>query len=566
MERHEPSLAGLLDYLVSRGKVTSAAQERAKRLVEDSGEGLFNVLTRMGLVSERQLAEELADYTRFPIAAINEYPEVPISAGGLSERFIKEARLIPLFVSSAEVGIAIVNPFDSEALEAVRFATGRAVRISIAYPANFESVFERVYGTTKRTAESTEQPLADRANVVSDDVDRLKDLASEAPIIRLVNSLIAQAVEARASDIHIEPMENELRIRFRIDGLLQPITSPPQQVASAIVSRVKIMAKLNIAERRLAQDGRIKLAIRGREIDFRVATTPTIHGESVVLRVLDRHQLKLDFHALGFEEYLVRDFRKVLNQPHGILLVTGPTGSGKTTTLYTALLELNTVDRKILTVEDPVEYHLEGINQVQVKPQIGMTFANALRSFLRQDPDVMMVGEIRDLETAQIAVQAALTGHLILSTLHTNDAVSTIARLLDMGVEDYLISSTLNGIAAQRLVRTLCTSCRVAYTAVPDLLGSLAGDVGASPITLYRAMGCSACSGTGYAGRSAIVEVLPISNAIRQRILQRCQMTELHQIALESGMRSMQAHGIAKVLAGLTTVEEILRVSRGGPQ
>ncbi|HUD53461.1 type II secretion system ATPase GspE, partial [Parvibaculum sp.] len=398
----------------------------------------------------------------------------------------------------------------------------------------------------------------------SDDVERLKDIASEAPVIRLVNLLITRAVEARASDIHIEPMDGELRVRYRVDGVLQEVESPPQRLSSAVISRIKIMAKLNIAERRLAQDGRIRLAVRGKDIDFRVSTTPTIHGESVVLRILDRGSLKLDFAALGFDDEILGAFRDVLDRPHGILLVTGPTGSGKTTTLYTSLLELNTPDKKILTIEDPVEYQLKGINQVQVKPQIGLTFATALRSFLRQDPDIMMIGEIRDLETAEIAVQAALTGHLILSTLHTNDAASAVTRLLDMGVEDYLLTSTINGIAAQRLVRRLCPHCRQPYEALPEMLERLGLGAFAAgrTVTLYRATGCAHCSHTGYLGRSSVLEVLAMTDRLRQLVLAHAESGLLRKAAIEDGMQTMHFHGLKKVLAGETTVEEVLRVTR----
>ena len=346
--------------------------------------------------------------------------------------------------------------------------------------------------------------------------------------------------------------------------MLQPVESPPQHLSSLVISRIKIMARLNIAERRLAQDGRIGMAIRGKEIDLRVATTPTIHGESVVLRILDRGSLALDFATLGFEEGIARDFRTLLSEPHGIVLVTGPTGSGKTTTLYAALLELNTPEKKILTIEDPVEYQLAGINQVQVKPQIGLTFANALRSFLRHDPDIMMIGEIRDLETAQIAVQAALTGHLILSTLHTNDAASAIARLLDMGIEDYLLTSTINGVAAQRLVRVLCKHCREPYEPVAEFVEKmgLRAFTTNGRITLHRAVGCEYCSRTGFHGRSSIVEVLPLGDDIRRVLLKSGDAVALQQAAVEHGMQTMRVHGLHKALAGETTVEEVLRATR----
>lgn len=555
----------LAQLLLEEGSLAQSALDRANRLAAESGERLQTVLTRLGLISERDLAEVLSRILDIPIAGAKDFPDAPVLEGQLGRKFLKESQLIPLEDRDGAVTVAMVHPLDSYAVDAVRFATGRTVRRAIAYPADLDAAYERLYGQGKSEILQIVDQARDRASDdFSDDVDRLKDIASEAPVIRLVNLLIARAVEARASDIHIEPMENELRVRYRIDGVLQPIESPPQHMASAVISRIKIMAKLNIAERRLAQDGRIGMAVRGRDIDFRVATTPTTHGEAVVLRILDRSHLKLDFAALGFEDDLAAAFRDILNRPYGIMLVTGPTGSGKTTTLYTALLELNTPDRKILTIEDPVEYQLSGVNQVQVKPQIGLTFPNALRSFLRHDPDVMMIGEIRDLETAQIAVQAALTGHVILSTLHTNDAASAITRLLDMGVEDYLLTSTINGVAAQRLVRTLCTVCREPYEALPELAGrlNLLALTNDERPRLYRAVGCDRCNQTGYKGRNAIVEVLPISDAIRQAILKGTDSGEVERLAERQGMQTMHAHGMKKALAGVTSVEEVMRVTR----
>jgi len=371
-------------------------------------------------------------------------------------------------------------------------------------------------------------------------------------------------VEMLASDIHLESTENELRARYRVDGVLREIESPPSRLRNAIVSRVKIMAKMNIAERRLPQDGRIRMAVRGKEIDFRVSTTPAIHGESVVLRILDRGSLALDFTALGFDEDQLPKFLESLMRPHGIVLVTGPTGSGKTTTLYAALTRLNSPDVKILTAEDPVEYVLDGVNQVQVNPDIGLTFAGALQSFLRQDPDIMMIGEIRNLETAQIAVQAALTGHLVLSTVHTNDAASAMTRMLDMGIENYLLNSTVNAVLGQRLVRRLCEHCREPYQAPPELAASLdlaaAGHEGSA--TLYRPAGCPQCNGRGYQGRTMILELMVLDDDIRSLVLHRAEARELQAAAIRGGMQTMYLHGMRKALAGITTIEEVLRVTR----
>jgi len=557
--------AKLTRHLVACGKLTADALARAEQIAAESAERIEIVLTRLGLVGERDLAEAFAAVLKLPLAAPGDYPQSPVLEERLKRKFLRDARIVPLGESEAGVGIATANPLDTYAVEAVRFAVGKPVIVHVAYPADLEAAHQRLYGEGKSQIHEIFEETRGRAgDSYGEDVDRLKDIASDAPVVRLVNLLITRAVEARASDIHIEPMENELRVRYRIDGVLQPVESPPQRLAAAIVSRVKIMAKLNIAERRLAQDGRIGLAVRGRDIDFRVSTVPTVHGESLVLRILDREHLDLDFGRLGFEEDLVARFKSLLAEPHGIVLVTGPTGSGKTTTLYTALTALSTPDRKVLTIEDPVEYQLAGVNQVQVKPQIGLTFAGALRSFLRQDPDIMMVGEIRDLETAEIAVQAALTGHLILSTLHTNDAASAVTRLLDMGVEDYLLTSTINGVAAQRLVRTLCPACREAYKPLPELVEKLglARLAGSRPLLLHRAKGCEACNHTGYRGRSAIVEVLSVDDPIRQAILKNTDAGAIERLACEAGMQSMYAHGLKKALAGVTTIEDVMRVTR----
>ena len=457
----------------------------------------------------------------------------------------------------------MADPLEDGTARALEFATGKRIERRAAVPAEIDAAYDRLYGSGRGAVDELyDQGEREDAGHESD-LERLKDLASEAPTIRLVNALITRAVEARASDIHIESVEGGLRVRYRIDGVLKEVEPPPARLRSAVISRLKIMAKLNIAERRLAQDGRIRLAVRGKEIDFRVSTTPAIHGESVVLRILDRGNLALDFTALGFDDSQLPAFLEALHRPHGIVLVTGPTGSGKTTTLYAALTELNSVETKILTAEDPVEYVLDGINQVQMKPDIGLDFASALRSFLRQDPDIMMIGEIRDLETAQIAVQAALTGHLVLSTVHTNDAASAIARLLDMGIEHYLLTSTINAVLAQRLVRRLCTACREAYVPPPEMQAQLGLDAAAFErgARLYRAVGCASCSG-GFTGRTMILELMVIDDAIRNLVLKNAEAREIQAQAVRGGMQTMYAHGLRKALDGITTIEEVLRVSR----
>jgi len=560
----QPGLARplLAAHLVAVGRLTPAALDRAERMRRQGDESLGSILTRLGLISERDLADTLATLMGIALAGLEDYPAAPVLAGEISRKYLRRARALPLAITDDALTLAMADPQDDIVAEALGFAAERPVRRLAACATDLEAALERLYSGPETPAPSG---LGDRRDdSAADDAERLKDLASDAPVIRLVNQLIGRAVEARASDIHIEPMADRLRVRFRIDGVLHEIEPPSPRLRAAIVSRIKIMAKLNIAERRLAQDGRIRLAVRGQEIDLRVATTPTVHGEAVVLRILDRGSLTLDFKALGFDQELRHLFDGMLAQPHGIVLVTGPTGSGKTTTLYTALLSLNTTDRKILTIEDPVEYQLDGINQLQVMPQIGRSFASALRAFLRHDPDVMMIGEIRDLETAEIAVQAALTGHLILSTLHTNNAASAVTRLIDMGVDSYLLTSTVQALVGQRLIRTLCPSCRCAHEAPADLVEHLGLErlTDVRPIRLWDALGCAACGETGYQGRTSILEVLLLSDAIRQLVLRRAEAREIERQAVTEGMRTMQAHGLLKALAGETTVAEVLRATR----
>lgn len=561
-QSHTNSIGKLL---IERGKLNAADLDRARRVQQETPERINVILTQLGLVSERDMAEALALYLDLPLVTAADYPTQAILEDQISTKFLKEYRIIPLADTAEGLVLAIADPLDAYAVNAMRLLTGKPVLPRVGVPAEIEAAFERLYGSSKASIENIfEEVTSEEDEGTNEDIERLKDLASEAPVIRMVNMLISRAVEMRASDIHIEPFERKLKVRYRIDGVLREVDAPPSRLRAAVISRVKLMAKLNIAETRLPQDGRIRLVIRGKEIDLRVSTVPSMHGESLVLRVLDKGSVALDFPTLGFEKQLLKSYLDLLDRPHGILLVTGPTGSGKTTTLYTSLLRLNTGERKILTVEDPIEYQLEGINQVQVKPQIGLGFANVLRSFLRQDPDVIMIGEIRDLETAEIAVQAALTGHKVLSTLHTNDAATTITRLLDMGVEDYLLTSTVNGVVAQRLVRTLCGHCREAHPVLPEMVEQLqlGRFTSSDPITLYQATGCEHCNGSGYLGRTGLLELLVLSDPIRRLILQRAEAHEIKRAAAEAGMRTMYQDGMYKILAGTTTLEEVLRVTR----
>ena len=561
-----PARKRIGELLIERGKLDAPTLERALRLQQESGERLGALLVTLGVVAQRDVAEALAAQLELPMVEAAGYPEFPILEERVSSRFLRETRSLPLREDETEVALAMVDPTDSYTIGAFEMVTGRTVRPMVAIPTELEAALERLYGSGKSAQSQLIGDVETRGDELAFDADvqQLKDLASEAPVIRLVSLLITNALDMRASDIHVEPFENKLNVRYRVDGVLHDVESPPKRLSAAVISRIKIMANLDIAERRLPQDGRIRLRVQGKEIDLRVSTVPTMHGESVVMRILDKGGVALDFHKLGFEDDTLKIFLDVLMEPHGILLVTGPTGSGKTTTLYTALDRLNQPDVKILTVEDPVEYQMVGINQIQVKPQIDLTFANALRSIVRQDPDVIMIGEIRDLETAQIAVQSALTGHLVLSTVHTNDASSTVNRLLDMGVEDYLLTSTVIGILAQRLVRKLCEHCKEPYHAVPEVVEQLGLQKFASgkDITLFHARGCTHCGQTGYLGRFCILEMLPMTDPLRSLVMKHANSNELKAEAQRGGMFTMYDDGMRKAMRGDTTFEEVLRVTR----
>ena len=561
-------VARIVDALLAQRRLKEADLARAGQLQAESGLDLLALLGRLGLVSERDHAEACAEVLGLPLLESRELPEPPSEPlpeiRALSPRFLKQFHVCPIGEQAGTLELWMADPYDDYAASAVALATGLPVRARVGLRSEIDDTIERWYGQG-RSAMGAIVETADGEATGGEDIEHLRDLASEAPVIRLVNLLIQRAVELRASDIHIEPFENRLKVRYRVDGVLIEGESPPAKLTAAVISRVKIMARLNIAERRLPQDGRIQLRVQGKELDLRVSTVPTAHGESVVMRLLDRETVVFDFQRLGFTEQFLPQFRRVLELPHGILLVTGPTGSGKTTTLYTALSQLNTADVKIITVEDPVEYQIEGINQIQAKPQIGLDFANALRSIVRQDPDIIMIGEMRDLETARIAIQSALTGHLVLSTLHTNNAAGGITRLLDMGVEDYLLTSTVNGILAQRLVRRLEPTHAERYAASPEEIErfELRRWQPHGEIFLYRPRP-SAVAPTGYLGRTTIVEFLVMDDELRRAVMRRAGMGEIEQLARRAGMRTMYEDGVAKALSGQTTLEEVLRVTEEG--
>jgi len=554
----------LLECLVERGKVGQEDLQRFYPLQRNWGQ-LKRKLIETQMIPEQELCELMSELLGIPFVRFDQFPKEPLFLNEISVQFMKEHRFLPVQKEGEELTVILHDPLDFYTLDAIQVATGLRVRPLIGVESEIAEALEQLYGA----GTTMEKIIEDIDNIPEyrpedeEDVDHLRDMASEAPVIRLVNLIITKAIDLKASDIHFEPYENHFRIRYRIDGVLHDVEAPPKRLQSAIVSRVKIMAKLNIAERRLPQDGRIMVKVKGKEIDFRVSTVPTIHGESVVLRILDKTSIVLDIERLGFPPDTLAEFNQAIQRPHGIILVTGPTGSGKTTTLYCALEKINSPDKKIVTVEDPVEYQLRGVNQIQVKPAIGLSFANSLRSIVRQDPDVILIGEIRDAETADIAIHAALTGHLVFSTLHTNDAASAITRLIDMGIEDYLLSSTLIGILAQRLVRVTCPHCRVPYVPEESFLKEMGVEREAlSGMNVVATKGCIECNFTGYRGRTGIFEYLKVTDEIKALILERKDSQVIKDVARKGGMRTLREDGWLRVKEGVTTIQELLRVTQ----
>ena len=557
----------ITSYLLERGFIH---REDLDKILPPNGplEGftLEERLINSGLLDEKNFHLALEEFFGVPFATREDFPKEPVLVNTVSIQFMKESKFIPARLIDKELTVIMSNPLDFYTIDAVRLATHCDIRVLAGKEADILEAIERSYGAGVTSMEKIIEDIDSIPEYQPEDeenIDHLRDMASEGPVIRLVNLIISRAIELRASDIHFEPFEDQFRVRYRIDGVLHDVESPPKRLQAAIVSRVKIMAKLNIAERRLPQDGRIMLRVKGKEIDFRVSSVPTIYGESTVLRILDKSSIVLDIEKLGFPEDTLKGFKTLIERPHGIILVTGPTGSGKTTTLYCALEKINSPDKKIITVEDPVEYQLKGINQIQVKASIGLTFANALRSIVRQDPDVILIGEIRDGETADIAIHSALTGHLVLSTLHTNDAPSAITRLIDMGMEDYLLSSTIIGILAQRLVRVACPYCQVPSSPDPAFLRELKLDAGSLPgLNIVDVKGCEKCSHTGYWGRSGIFEFLEVTDNIQKLILEKKESHIIKEAARKKGMRTLREDGWMKVKQGVTTVSEVLRVTQ----
>jgi len=552
------------EILVQARVVTDELLQEALARAGEERQRLGEALVAMGAASADDVLKAIAAQQELPYLSAEELPSTPPALKELSPKYLRQYVACPIAVEGTAVTVATADPTNPLLLDDLQQSLSLAIKLCVAPGPAILDAIERAYGANTALQKIVEGmgPGADRHAEPEDDVDHLRDLAFEAPVVRLVNLLIEEALAADASDIHIEPFEDSLRVRYRIDGLLYDQEAPPRRLQAALTSRIKIMAEMNIAERRLPQDGRIRVtAPGGRRVDIRVSTVPTIHGESIVMRLLDRSSVFLPFDRLGFAPGAARAFEGLIRQSHGIVLVTGPTGSGKTTTLYAALDKINRSDLKIITVEDPVEYQLKGINQIPVRPKIGLSFASGLRHIVRQDPDVIMVGEIRDLETAEIAIQAALTGHLVFSTLHTNDAPGAVTRLQDMGCEPYLVSSVLNGVLAQRLVRRICQACRAPDHPDPAELLAL-GVTDATGVELFRGKGCDDCRGTGYRGRTGIYELFRITEEARSLVVRKAPGGEIRRYAVAQGMVTLREDAWAKACAGLTTVEEILRVTQ----
>jgi type IV pilus assembly protein PilB len=573
-ERRQGSMSRLGDRLVAEKLISTEQLQKALAEQKGSAEKLGTILVRLNFITEDSLVSFLSKQYAIPAITVAQVDPDPDVLKLVPEQIAKKHGVLPIKRTGNTLTLAMADPTNVFALDDVGFMTGLQIQPVVASEAAIRKAFERLYETGASVTDMmSELEEADTDVEVVEggeetftkaDIFDLKESADEAPVVRLINMILTDAIRRGASDIHLEPYEKVFRVRFRIDGVLHEIMTPPKRLEAALTSRVKIMATLDIAERRLPQDGRIKLRYHQREIDFRVSTLPTIFGEKTVMRILDKEALQLDLSALGFDPWSLEQFTKAIHSPYGMILITGPTGSGKTTTLYSAIHTINSPDINIMTAEDPVEYNLKGVNQVQVNDEIGRTFAACLRSFLRQDPDVILVGETRDLETAQIGIRAALTGHLVLTTLHTNDCPSTPARLLDMGIPPFLVSSSLQLILAQRLGRRVCRDCREAYEASEESLVPY-GHVpqGLGTINFYKGKGCQTCNFTGMKGRVAIYEVMPVSTELRDLILRNATTNEIRDVATSQGMKTLRQNALQKVIDGVTTVEEVLRVTLG---
>ncbi len=541
------------EILLARNLVSTEDLEKALELQKERGEKIGKILVDLGFIAQRDVLAALSEQLQLPLVTIDGAPFSAPELQGLSPRFLRQSRCMPVGMSELGLTLAMADPLDFETIAAVRGFTGIRVLPVLAAEGELLEAIDKHYGESAARQEAGDEFGNEEGKA---DLEQLRDMASEAPVIRTVNAIIASAVEKRSSDIHIEPYEKTFRVRFRIDGVLYEQETPPKEMKFAIISRLKLMARLNIAERRLPQDGRIKVKTLGREVDLRVSTLPTLYGESVVMRLLDRSAGDnfYDLRKLGFSQQMLDRMEYYTGLPHGIMFVTGPTGSGKSTTLYSALKRINGSERKIITIEDPVEYQMDGINQIHVNNQIGLTFASGLRHIMRQDPDVIMVGEVRDRETADVAIRSALTGHFVFSTLHTNDAPSAVTRLVDMGVENYLISSSVVSVLAQRLVRRICPQCRALHGTAMRPEGY--------EVECYRGRGCEACNGSGYSGRVGIFELMEMHDDIRKHIMANEDAIAITATARRHGMRTLREDGWDKVEHGVTTPDEVLRVTQ----
>jgi len=555
------------DLLIRENLLSPTDLDRAKQDQRKNGGRLGEALVRLGVVNEEELVNVLSKQYGIPSVNLEDFDIDPDVVKLVPEDLVHKYRIMPINRMGSTLIVAVEDPTNMFAVDDIKFITGYNVEVVVAASSAIKKAIDASYDQSASLLDMMTNFDLDDLEVVSEEDDinvaDLEKAVEEAPVVKLVNLILSDAIKKNASDIHIEPYEKSFRVRYRVDGILYDEMKPPMKLKNAITSRIKIMSNLDIAERRLPQDGRIKLKIsKDKDMDYRVSVLPTLFGEKIVLRLLDKSNLQLDMTKLGFEDQALKDFKDAIHKPYGMVLVTGPTGSGKTTTLYSALSELNTVDTNISTAEDPVEFNLAGINQVQMHEEIGLNFAASLRSFLRQDPDIIMVGEIRDFETAEIGIKAALTGHLVLSTLHTNDAPSTINRLLNMGVEPFLVSSATNLILAQRLARRICPNCKE-KTEVPEHalldIGLRKDEIGT--FDCYKGAGCSNCNETGYKGRVALYEVMTITDAIKDLILNGASSMEIKELAIQEGMKSLRMSGITKMKEGMTTIEEVVRTS-----
>ena len=555
------------ELMVESGIITADQLAQAQKEQKSTGEEISQILVRLGFVAKANILRCLAEQLEVPFLDLNDYRIDPKAVNSLSKETAYNLKVIPVFQIGNVLTLAMTDPRDVTVIDRVRAETGLEIEPAVSSETEIRAALEQYYGPSTVFDQSIDEVIQKiqeekPAEEVSErQAEKLKELAEEAPVVKLVNLIISQAIRDRASDIHIEPEEDTLRVRYRIDGVLHEAFLPPKNLQAAITSRIKILAEMDIAESRVPQDGRFQAKIDDYEVDIRASTLPTVYGENVVLRILDKTSVLIGLEDMGLTHELLEKLKKILASAYGIILVTGPTGSGKTTTLYSALQSLNTLEKNIITIEDPVEYRLKLIRQAQVNPKAGMIFASGLRSILRQDPDIIMVGEIRDSETAKIAVQAALTGHLVLSTLHTNDAPGALTRLTEMGVEPFLTASATVGVIAQRLVRKICPKCKQGYTPTENFVRELGIAANGKKLSFYRGAGCSACKRTGYKGRLGIYEIMTMDEEIRELTLSAAPSDQIKKAALRNGMKTLRQDGLLKALKGVTTVEEVLRAT-----